>query len=218
MPPGIEKDERALTASNGKRPPEERIASLAALLAKLDAHAAKLAVERARVAAELAKLLSKLPAAAAGEQQPVAAQPAPAQPAAGTGRAKTEAARQKDARGRCAAMCIEEIEAVASLWSSAVACVALGRSCALLLYDNGQPPRFTRDFPTQCEQLAEQLGQRTAAMAPALFVSIGSEERFYVRYADGKQQWVASAECTADIRAKPVAQARQPRARPRGPP
>lgn len=190
----------------GERGLQERVASLSQLLAQLDEHAAKLATERARVAAELAKLLAKVNLHAPKAGALPVAEPPPA------ARAKAEGARLKDARGKCAAMCVEEIDRVASLWSAAVSCVALGASCALLLFD-GAPPEWTSQFAAQCPQLAEQLSRRTAAMAPAVFASIGSEDRFYVRYADGKQEWIASSECTADVKAKPVAQAR--RAAPR---
>ncbi|KAJ1637335.1 hypothetical protein T492DRAFT_834552 [Pavlovales sp. CCMP2436] len=87
-------------AANGEGKPsrtvEERISAFTHLLAKLDDHAAKLAHERARLAVELDKLLSKV------NLHPV--EGAGAQPA-GAG-AKAEAAKRKDARGKCAAMCI----------------------------------------------------------------------------------------------------------------
>ncbi|KAJ1641358.1 hypothetical protein T492DRAFT_919107 [Pavlovales sp. CCMP2436] len=186
-------------AANGEGKPsrtvEERISALTHLLAKLDDHAAKLAHERARVAVELDKLLSKV------NLHPV--EGAGAQPA-GAG-AKAEAAKSKDARGKCAAMCIEEIELVASNWSSSVAGVALGEGCAMMLFDSA-PPVFTSQFARQCPQLARQLAQRTAQMAPIAFIAIGSHQRFYVRFADGKQEWVGPDECTVDVKAKPVAQ------------
>jgi hypothetical protein len=157
--------------------PKERIARLTELLSKLDDHAAKLAKERARVAAELSKLLSK-----------INLHPAPA-PQASTGEArakeasaKIELLKLKDSRGKCAAMCIEEIERVASYWSSSVSCVALGESSTLLLYDNA-PPAFTTGFAAQCPQLTAQIGAREESLVPAEYAAIGTEERFYIRWA-----------------------------------
>lgn len=148
--------------------PRPRIATLTQLLAKLDEHAAQLATERARVSSELAKLLSKI------DLHPV--EPA-AEPRAS---AKAELARLKEARGKCAAMCIEDIDRVASLWSSSVSCVALGDACTFLVYDNA-PPAYTDGLRAQCPLLITQLEIRTAAMAPLVFAAIGSEDRFYLR-------------------------------------
>jgi hypothetical protein len=160
--------------------PRQRIATLTELLAKLDEHAAQLATERARVSSELAKLLSKV------NLHPI-------EPAAEPSRAsaKTELARLKEARGKCAAMCIEDIDRVASLWSSSVSCVALGDACTFLVYDNA-PPAYTIGLREQCPLLITQLEIRQVAMAPLMFAAIGSEDRFYLRCATARASERAS--------------------------
>jgi len=167
----------------------EQIADLTARLSKLDAHAAVIAEERARVSGELAKLLSKASLAPPERQTST----------------KADIARQRELRGKCAAMCLEDIEHIARVWCSAVSCIALGDGCALVLFDDGREPVFSDALASQCPQLHEQLTSRAAGMPPPIDAAIGSEDRFYLRFADGKQEWIASDECTADIKTKPVA-------------
>lgn len=189
---------------NGDAHIRKRIADLTAMLAKLDEHAAALAKERARVAAELSKLLGKVdPGASVARRpgEPSSAVPKPTD-APDAPPAATKAAT-KDARGRCAAMCIEDIDRIAKVWSSSVACIALGDACAALLFDSA-PPVFSTNFEQKCPQLHAQLASRAEDMPRAVFLAIGTEERFYTRFADGKQEWVASEECTADVKLKPV--------------
>lgn len=183
-------------ASDEPVPIKELIQALTAKLSKLDAHAAVIAEERARVSGELAKLLSRVDINAEGLAPASQAAPRPAP--------KADTARQREMRGKCAAMCVEDIDKIASVWTSSVSCIALGDACSIVLFDDREPVFSTR-LPSKCPQLFEQLANRSKDMPSASDVAIGTEDRFYLRFADGKQEWVASDECTTAIKSKAVA-------------
>jgi hypothetical protein len=78
---------------------------------------------------------------------------------------------------------------------AAVACVALGGHATLVLYEDGDLA-WTSGLPTQ---LYNKLNGRQKSLPPPEYVSMGSEDRWYVRFEDGKSQWVGCKFMTAQL-------------------
>jgi murein DD-endopeptidase MepM/ murein hydrolase activator NlpD len=84
---------------------------------------------------------------------------------------------------------------------AAVACVALGgHATALVLYENGDQA-WTSGLPTQ---LYNKLNGRQKSLPPPEYLSMGSEDRWYVRFEDGKSQWVGCKFMTAELQSTDV--------------
>jgi len=84
-----------------------------------------------------------------------------------------------------------------------VACVALGGHTTLVLYHTHThiTNTYMRGLPTQ---LHRKLNGRQKSLPPPEYVSMGSKDRWYLRFEDGKSQWVGCKFMTAQLQSTDV--------------
>jgi flagellar biosynthesis GTPase FlhF len=111
---------------------------------------------------------------------------------------------KRKARGECCSFVLHENEHVDTIWNSdSTACVAMGcagdadgaTSCTAMLYDNGGHS-WTSGMP---KLLHDKLNGRGQCKKPwPVYLAMGSEDRYYLKFEDGSAEWVAG-EASRDI-------------------
>jgi hypothetical protein len=76
-------------------------------------------------------------------------------------------------------------EHVEAMWGPTVSCVAMAGDCTLMTYDPSNWA-WTAGLPTG---LLNKLQGRQRSLPRPTFVVMGPQERYFIRFADGKSQW-----------------------------
>lgn len=100
---------------------------------------------------------------------------------------RIEAARSE--RGKCLAYCLDDSKFVGTCFSANdVVSIACGGNATIMLYEKGGWS-FTVGLP---KLLHNKLNGRQKHLPKPIYVAIGSLDRYYIRFADGKSEWVGS--------------------------
>ena len=99
--------------------------------------------------------------------------------------AETKRRALEASRGTLYTYCIAHRDDVENMFSPRVACVAMGGAATLMLYDNGS---FTYTGGL-AEGIHKKLHTRAASHPKPAYVALGSQERYYVNFTNGKSEW-----------------------------
>ncbi|KAL9191312.1 hypothetical protein ACHAXT_001018 [Thalassiosira profunda] len=93
---------------------------------------------------------------------------------------------QRASRGKYIQFLLHDSDFVSKSFDETVVSVACAGTAAILLYENGGSA-WTAGLP---KLLHNKLNGRQKSLPPATYVSMGSQNRYYVKLRDGKSEWV----------------------------
>ena len=93
---------------------------------------------------------------------------------------------QRRERGTKCDFYLSEAQFVSDNFSPEVTCIATNGDSTIMLYENGGWA-FTGGIP---KLLHNKLNGRARSLPSPTYVAIGSDDRYYIQFADGKSEWV----------------------------
>ncbi|KAL7541594.1 hypothetical protein ACHAXR_011051 [Thalassiosira sp. AJA248-18] len=110
-----------------------------------------------------------------------------------TKQAKLELKRLE--RGKYCMMNLNEASTVKSLFDQKVVCMACGGRATILIYEDGGWA-FTPGLP---KLLHNKLNGRQRSLPSPKYVSMGSQDRYYIEFVDGKSEWVGCDDMSTEL-------------------
>jgi hypothetical protein len=108
---------------------------------------------------------------------------------------------ERTARGSSSDYFLSSAKDVDDMFDKTVTCVATNGNATLMLYDTGAWA-FTSGIT---KLLHNKLNGRSNRLPSPTYVAMGSQNRYYIEFADGKSEWVASDDAGRELNENSVA-------------
>jgi hypothetical protein len=109
--------------------------------------------------------------------------------------AENKAEEKRVARGTFSSFLVCESDHVYTIFDKTVTCVACGGIATIMLYENGGWA-FTSNLP---KLLHNKLNGRQKSLPSPSYVALGSQGRYYIKFKDGKSEWVGCSDMTQTL-------------------